>query len=42
MEFQVLDVDYVMVNEKPVIRIFGKDSEGSSVCAFYEGFLPYF
>ncbi|UCD02879.1 MAG: hypothetical protein JSV63_03810 [Candidatus Aenigmatarchaeota archaeon] len=42
MEFQVLDVDYVMVNEKPVIRIFGKESDGKSVCGFYEGFMPYF
>jgi DNA polymerase I len=42
MEFQVLDVDYTMVNEKPVLRLFGKDAEGKSVCGFYEGFLPYF
>jgi DNA polymerase I len=42
MEFQVLDVDYVMVNEKPVIRVFGKDSRGETVCGFYEGFTPYF
>ncbi len=42
MEFQVLDVDYVIVNEKPVIRVFGKDSDGESVCGFYEGFLPFF
>ncbi len=37
-----MDVDYVMVNERPVLRIFGKDREGKSVCGFYEGFLPYF
>lgn len=42
VEFQVLDVDYVMVNGKPVLRIFGKDAEGKSVCAFHDGFLPYF
>ncbi len=42
MEFQVLDVDYKMVNDKPVLRLFGKDAEGKSVCGFYEGFLPYF
>jgi len=41
-EFQILDVDYIIVNERPVIRIFGKDSEGSTVCGFYEDFLPYF
>ena len=42
MEFQVLDVDYVIVNEKPVIRIFGKDAHGKTVCGFCEDFLPYF
>jgi DNA polymerase I len=42
MEFQVLDVDYVMVDGKPVVRVFGKDTEGKSVCATHRGFLPYF
>ncbi len=42
MEFQVLDADYKMVNNKPMVRLFGKDAEGNSVCAFHEGFLPYF
>ncbi|MCS7106046.1 MAG: ribonuclease H-like domain-containing protein [Candidatus Aenigmarchaeota archaeon] len=40
--FQVLDCDYVFLNNKPVIRIFGKTKENKTVCAFYEGFLPYF
>ena len=39
---QILDVDYIAVNERPVIRIFGKTQSGESVCGFYEGFLPYF
>jgi DNA polymerase I len=42
MFFQILDVDYVLVDEKPVIRLFGKNEEGESVCCFYEGFMPYF
>lgn len=42
MEMQIFDVDYTVMNEKPVIRIFGKGEEGKSICAFYEGFLPYF
>ncbi|MCM8786112.1 MAG: DNA polymerase elongation subunit [Candidatus Omnitrophica bacterium] len=40
--FQLLDCDYVLVNNLPVIRLFGKTKEGESVCAFYENFLPYF
>ncbi len=42
MDVQILDVDYVIVNGRPVIRIFGKSEDGKSVCAFHEGFLPYF
>jgi DNA polymerase I len=42
MEMQILDVDYVTLNEDPVVRIFGKTSDGKTVCAFYEGFRPYF
>ena len=42
MEIQVLDVDYVTLNEDPIIRIFGKTVEGKTVCAFYEGYKPYF
>ena len=41
-ELQVIDVDYVIVNEKPVLRIFGKNEKGESACVFYEGFVPYF
>ncbi len=42
MEIQVIDVDYVLVDEKPIIRIFGKTTRGETVCAFYEGYQPYF
>lgn len=41
MNIQVLDVDYIMVGERPIIRIFGKDEGGKSVCVFYEGYQPY-
>jgi DNA polymerase I len=40
--FQVLDCDYVLVDGRPVVRIFGKTKEGKTVCAFYRNFLPYF
>jgi DNA polymerase I len=42
VSFQVIDVDYVMVNSLPTIRIFGKTKEGQSICALYNGYLPYF
>jgi DNA polymerase I len=42
VSFQVIDVDYVIVNSLPTIRIFGKTKEGQSICALYNGYLPYF
>jgi DNA polymerase I len=46
MLFQILDIDYTLVNERPVVRIFGKEGSGKTVCGFYEGhperYLPYF
>ncbi len=42
MEIQVLDVDYVLVDEKPIVRIFGKKMDGKTVCVFYDKYLPYF
>jgi len=41
MRFQIVDTDYVL-NPGPVIRLFGRNEEGDSVCCFYEGFEPYF
>ena len=41
LEFQVIDVDYFLVNEKPIVRIFGKTKESDAVCGFYEGYQPY-
>lgn len=40
--FQLLDCDYVLLNKRPVIRLFGKKMDGKTICAFYENFLPYF
>ncbi|MEE9323313.1 MAG: DNA-directed DNA polymerase [Candidatus Aenigmarchaeota archaeon] len=42
MLFQILDVDYTLVDEKPVIRIFGKGEKGETVCGFFENYEPYF
>ena len=40
--FQVIDCDYILVGNRPIVRIFGKTKENKTVCAFYKGFLPYF
>ena len=42
MELQIIDVDYILLNNKPVIRLFCKDIQGESICVFYDKFLPYF
>ncbi len=42
MLLQILDVDYTMVDDKPIVRIFGKTEKGETVCGFYEGYMPYF
>lgn len=42
MKLQVFDADYTMLNEKPVIRIFCKDSSGKTFCVFVKGYSPYF
>jgi len=42
IKFQVLDSDYVLVNNKPIVRLFGRTDKGKSVCVFYDKFHPYF
>ncbi|MEM5871623.1 MAG: DNA-directed DNA polymerase [Candidatus Aenigmatarchaeota archaeon] len=42
MIIQIIDIDYILVDEKPVIRIFGKTENGETVCGFYDNFFPYF
>ena len=42
MEVQILDCDYIVVNNKPIVRIFGKTNEGKTVCVCQQNFLPYF
>jgi DNA polymerase, archaea type len=42
LDFQLLDCDYVMLNNNPIVRLFGKTVDGKTVCAFYDKFKPYF
>ncbi len=37
-----MDVDYVIIDDRPVVRIFGKDENNKSVCGFVKGYMPYF
>ena len=42
LDFQLLDCDYIMLENSPVIRLFGITNGGKSVCAFYKKYYPYF
>jgi len=42
MELQILDADYILLNNKPIIRLFCKNIQGETICVFYDKFLPYF
>jgi DNA polymerase I len=42
MNFQILDADYTYSDGKPVVRLYGRDESGNSVCCFAPGFEPYF
>ncbi len=42
MEVQILDCDYIVLNNKPIVRLFGKTMEGKTVSVLYKDFLPYF
>ena len=42
IKFQLLDCDYIQLNNSPVIRLFGKTKDGKTICAFYENYKPYF
>ncbi len=42
MLVQILDVDYFLNGNKPVVRIFGKRENGQTICALVDNFRPYF
>jgi len=41
-KFQLLDVDYVVTDSKPILRLFGRTNDNKPITVFYEKFLPYF
>ncbi len=42
MRLQILDTDYTLLNDSPIIRIFGKTPTGKTYCVFVKDFFPYF
>lgn len=43
LKFQVFDADYIYDDAgKPLLRFYGRDEEGSSICCFVPNFEPYF
>ena len=40
--FQLLDVDYVTIGSKTVVRLFGKCDDGKTACLFVNDYQPYF
>lgn len=42
VRFQLLDADYFLNGNKPVLRLFGRTETGKAVCALYDKFQPYF
>jgi len=39
---QIIDIDYYIDSNRPIIRIYGKDDAGKSICCLVPGFEPYF
>lgn len=42
VSFYLLDIDYVIENDKPVVRLWGKTKSGKNVLAIDREFRPYF
>ena len=42
MNFQILDADYTYYDGKPVVRLYGRDGSGTSICCSVPDFEPYF
>jgi DNA polymerase I len=42
MKFQILDADYTYSDSKPVVRLYGRDESGNSICCSVPEFEPYF
>ncbi|MBI2134400.1 ribonuclease H-like domain-containing protein [Candidatus Woesearchaeota archaeon] len=42
IRFYPLDATYKVINEKPVIHLFGRTQDNRQICVLYDSFEPYF
>jgi len=42
LRVQLLDADYIVIDNKPIVRLFCKTKTGKTVCVFSKEFRPYF
>ncbi len=42
IECQILDCDYILHNNKPLVRLFCKSESGETICLLFQDTLPYF
>ncbi len=42
LKMQLVDADYFVNANKPVVRLFGKTADGNAVCMLYDKLHPYF
>ena len=42
IQFFPIDVTYKVIDEKPVIHLFGRTSDDKQICVLYDSFEPYF
>jgi DNA polymerase I len=42
IQFYLIDITYKIINNKPVIHLFGRTIDGKQVCVIDESFEPYF
>ena len=42
VRMQIIDIDYIVKENRPVIRIFGKTEQGKTIVAYDDSFIPYF
>ncbi len=42
IDFQLLDADYMLIDNQPLIRLFGKTKDDKTIAVFVKKYFPYF